>query len=153
MRYFLIVIAYFFVFLCACSGQKESPPSAAKQKLSSQLDERAIFSIKIDNPDAYSVGQKGSFAFVLAPAGAYHINQEYPTSVTVSAPKEILLTKEKLLKSDAATFGEKSARFEIAFSSSTPGNFPVQLKALFAMCTEESCIPFDKTFAVVLSIK
>jgi hypothetical protein len=157
MRYFLIVIAYLCICLPGCTKDDEktvessSPLNVAPGN--GLNNEAAIFSLNAEKAEAYSVDKASSVFITLAPKGVYHINQEYPTSVTVSAPPGLAVTKSKFAKADAARFDEKLAKFDLPFSSNKSGTYQVDVKASFAMCTAETCIPFDKTLAVTLSVK
>lgn len=157
MRYFIMVIAYLCIPLPGCTNDDKkaaemvSPLNVAPEDDPS--NEAKIYSLNADKSEAYQVDKASSVFITLAPKGVYHINQEYPTLVTVSAPPGVTLTKGKLIKSDAVRFDEKLAKFEVPFSSSQSGTYQVDVKASFAMCTAETCIPFDKTLAVTLSVK
>jgi hypothetical protein len=155
MRYLLLAIAYFIVLNSGCNREKESTEiNSVRTPISGkQRNEDAIFALRVEKADSYSVGKEASFFVVLSPKGEYHINQEYPTSIALNSSAELSFKKNKLLKPDATRFDEKLAKFELPFSAVKNGDFPLEVKASFAMCTAETCIPFDKTLALSLSIK
>jgi hypothetical protein len=156
IRYFLIAIAYWFIFLSGCDSGKETAESDLDKRpvpSNQQIGEQAIFGLSVETSKDYSALREASFAVVLTPKGQYHINQEYPTAFSVTSPPTVTLKKNKLLKPDATRFDEKLAKFDFPFSAAKSGAHSLELKASFAMCTAETCIPFDKTLTITLPVR
>jgi hypothetical protein len=101
----------------------------------------------------YSNGQLGQFAITLTPRGEYHVNQEYPIRVEIEGPDAVGLAKSELERADAAEFGEERARFDVPFTPSAAGEHPVRAKIEFAVCTEENCVPDERTLALNLPVE
>jgi len=111
------------------------------------------FRLAAEPAESYPSGELGQFAITLAPRGKWHLNQSFPTAVSLSAPTGVELPKDKLAKDDAAEFGKKSARFDVPFTPSEQGEHRLEAEVNFAVCTDETCVPKTKTLAVVLPVK
>jgi hypothetical protein len=101
----------------------------------------------------YTAGKLGSFGVSLKPRGVYHVNQEYPISISLHADEAVSLPKAELAKADAATFGEKLARFDVPFTAAKAGSHRVEAKVRFAVCTPENCVPDERTLALMLPVQ
>lgn len=101
----------------------------------------------------YSAGQLASFAIALEAREQWHLNQDYPTKVTVQGPGTVAFPRAELAKGDAASWGEDAARFDVPFTPSETGEHPVQATVKFAICTEETCIPTERTLALKLPVE
>ena len=101
----------------------------------------------------YTAGKLGSFGVSLKPRGVYHVNQEYPISISLHADDAVSLPKAELAKTDAATFGEKLARFDVPFTAAKAGSHRVEAKVRFAVCTPENCVPDERTLALMLPVQ
>jgi hypothetical protein len=117
---------------------------------------------KIDDPSfelalvpspPYTVGKLASFAVSLKPRGVYHINQDYPIDIALTPSEGITLPKNEFKKADAATFEEKSARFDVPFTPGKAGQQRVEAHVKFAVCTAENCVPDERTLALVLPVE
>lgn len=102
--------------------------------------------------DRYPAGSRGTFGILLRPRGPYHINQQFPTSVTMTAPSTVSLDKTRLLKPDAEVFSEQKVRFEIPFSSQQKGEHKLNALVNFAVCTAKTCIPLQKNLTITLKV-
>jgi hypothetical protein len=103
--------------------------------------------------DAYQVGELSQITIELTGRGEWHVNQDFPTRVALTAPPEVKLAKPALDKSDAAEFRDERARFEAPFTAEAAGDHAVTADVAFAICTEDTCIPQRKTLAVTLPVK
>ncbi len=100
----------------------------------------------------YKAGQVGYFGVALTPSGGYHVNEEYPIRVTVRAPEGVTLPKSLLQRADAVEFGATRARFEVPFTPAAAGERNVELQVDFAVCTDENCMPDQRTLALALPV-
>lgn len=101
----------------------------------------------------YAAGKLGSFAVTLKPRGGYHVNQDFPMTISVQSNAGVEFPKEKLGKPEAAQFGEQLARFDVPFTPKAAGAHKVEAHVRFAVCTPENCIPDERTLAVVLPVE
>lgn len=131
---------------------KAEPAAEAPEALTSTAsDPSFLLSLKPAGP--YAAGKLGTFVVDLEPRGEYHVNEDYPMSVTVSAGEGLSLPKAELQKDDAAEFGEKKARFEVPFTPATKGEHRVQAHVRFAVCTPETCVPDERKLALALPVE
>ena len=110
------------------------------------------FELRASAPGPYAAGTLANFGITLTPRGIYHVNEEFPITVEITAPAGVAFPKTTLERADAAEFGEQRARFDVPFTPSAAGQHTVQAKVSFAVCTPENCIPDERTLAVVLPV-
>jgi hypothetical protein len=159
--------------LCACGPKNESaPPEAAEPGVAPSVVKppeppaapapAAALTDRVEDPTfelaaapagPYAPGKLGSFAISLKPRGEYHINQDFPMSVSVQSSAGIEFPKAKLDKPQAAEFGEQLARFDVPFTAKSAGAHKVEAHVKFAVCTPENCVPDERTLAVVLPVE
>lgn len=125
-----------------------TPPAAAGPVITDPS-----FELRANASGPYTSGALGQFGIVLTPRGNYHVNEEFPITVTVSGPAGVAFPKSTLERGDAAEFGEQRARFDVPFTPSAPGEHRVEAKVSFAVCTPENCIPDERTLAVLLPVR
>jgi hypothetical protein len=157
------------VLSCACGAKPESQaePNVAEVAAPSQVaappeQPEAPPSDRVEDPTfelmakpagPYKPGELGSFAVSLTPRGEYHINQDFPMTVSVEPSAALDFPKAKLGKPEAAEYGENLARFDVPFTAKTAGSHTTLAKVRFAVCTPENCVPDERTLAVVLPVE
>lgn len=129
------------------------PAAAAPAAAPSDRVEDPTFELRAVPSGPYAPGKLGSFAVSLEPRGEYHINQDFPMSVSVSPSAAIDFPKANLEKPEAAQFGEELARFDVPFTPKAAGSHTIEAKVRFAVCTPENCVPDERTLAVVLPVE
>jgi len=173
----------FVFFLCCCAvatgcGKNDEPGSSGKSPGKDSvplLAERAqgagegkasgetvrrpcevldpCFELRASAEGPFTPGKPGSFDITIRPKKEYHLNLEFPTSVSLEAPEAILLDSEKLGKKDAAVFGEELIRFKVPFTPAAAGAHPVKSEVAFAICTPEICVPKKETLTIELAVE
>jgi hypothetical protein len=133
-------------------AEAKPSPTAAPAAASDEIDDPS-FELALVPTGPYAVGKLGSFAVSLKPRGVYHVNQDYPIDVSLTAPEGIDLPKRELKKADAATFTEQLARFDVPLTPSRAGSHRIDAKVKFAVCTPENCMPDERTLALVLPVE
>ena len=93
------------------------------------------------------------YGITLSAKEPWHVNQDYPIAIHLTAPAGVALAKSTLERADAAAFGEREARFDVPFTPSAPGEHEVQAHVSFAMCTDENCVMEDRTVALRLAVR
>jgi len=126
--------------------------AAAPVVLSDRVDDPG-FELALVPSGPYSTGKLGTFAVALKPRGVYHVNQEYPMSITLKGDDALSFPKAELQKSDAAAFDEKAARFDVPFTAQKTGDHRVEARVRFAVCTPENCMPDERTLALTVAVK
>ena len=130
----------------------EKAAEPAQAKALAPVVEDTTFKLALLGEPHYQAGSDAKVSLVLEPRGAYHVNQDYPLHVVLKAPADVKLTKSELNKADASAFGEKEARFEVGFAAAK-GNHELVADVDFAVCTDETCVPDERTVAVVLHVE
>ena len=132
------------------------PPAAAPAKPAAEAGpvvEEPIFRLAMDTGEQYESGKPGAFQVTLVGKGGYHVNQDYPTKVAVTAVEPVTVDKPTLGKADAKEFTEEKALFEVPFNVASAGEHKVTCKVDFAVCTEATCVPETRTIAAVVNVK
>src|SRR5258706_10920775 len=80
----------------ACSGGSDAPTTEPPPTSAAPVaaEARAVwdepsFELRGDAPGPYTAGTEGHFAIRLTPRGHYHVNQEYPLSITLTGPSGV----------------------------------------------------------------
>lgn len=134
-------------------GAAEEQPSAVEEPAAGPVVTDPAFELRAAAAGPFRSGELGRFSITLTPRGQWHVNQEYPIRVELDAPGEVGLPKTELERADAAEFGEERARFDVPFTPSAAGEHRVRAKVSFAVCTDENCIPDERTLALVLPVE
>lgn len=152
------------LLLVGCNKDKPAPqaveqpaaakpaPKAAEPVPASPTVEDTTFKLALATDPTYAAGAPAKAQVVLEARGGYHVNQEYPIRIELKAPDGVKLSKRALEKADAQAFGEKSARFDVPFSADK-GAHKLIAEVDFAVCTDETCVPDQRTLAAVLNVE
>lgn len=132
-----------------------APAAPAEPAAAAPTDriEDPTFELAASPVGPYAPGKLGSFAVTLKPRGEYHVNMDYPMTISVQSSDGVDFPKQKLGKPEAAQFGEQLARFDVPFTPKTAGAHKVEANVKFAVCTPENCVPDERTLAVVLPVE
>jgi hypothetical protein len=128
----------------------EAPPPPAATEARALWDEPS-FELRADTAGPYQPGQEGRFGIRLQARGNYHVNQDYPISIQVTAPDGVTLPRATLGRPEAAEFGETLARFDVPFTAPS-GHHELRALVDFAVCTPESCMPDSRTVAIAVDV-
>jgi hypothetical protein len=111
------------------------------------------YTLSIKAPSA-KASAKSVAKIKVEPKGKFHINQEFPTKLTINAPSGVTVEKAKQTAKDAAKFDQNAAEFDIAFQADSAGkkSFTGELK--FAVCEgENSCHPHVEKVSFDVDVK
>jgi hypothetical protein len=100
----------------------------------------AGYTLKIEAPPAKKA-QKGVAKIHIAPTAGYHVNKDYPTSVTVQAPDGVTVEKPKQSAKDAVKLADEGADFDVAYVAAQPGKKTFTGEIKFAVCSATTCDP------------
>lgn len=122
-------------------------PAADPANAPARSFEEPSFSIRAESTPT-TQGQLATYQVHIEARGAFHLNADYPTSLTLTAPAQVSLRSSSLQKSDATSFAETTAVFPVAFTLEAPG--PAEIRAVvdFAVCTEQNCQPESRTLLI-----
>lgn len=87
----------------------------------------------------FTAGTAGAFELRLTPRGAYHVNREYPWTVSVTAPEGVAVPTPTIESAGATEMTDTVARFTVPFTASAPGTHRMVAAVDFGICTEEGC--------------
>jgi hypothetical protein len=111
------------------------------------------YSVKIDAPPG-KTAQKGVVKIVIQPGTGFHVNKDYPTSLTLTGiPAGVLVDKMKQTAKDAAKLTEQEAEFDVSYTASAAGKQTVTGDLKFAVCSANSCDPKKEKLTFVVDIK
>lgn len=111
------------------------------------------FELTASLPSTSKPGASIELTLALVPATGRKINDEFPLSITVTAPPEVKVPRAKLGRADARVFGETRAVFPIALIPSTAGARTITLDVRFAVCSDRACEPQHESIAVSLLVR
>jgi Disulphide bond corrector protein DsbC len=123
------------------------PPKPPKPTI-----EDTTFRLALAAPDNAAADQPGAATLTLEALGGYHVNQDYPIKVDLTAPPGLKLQKTSLGRPDAADFSEQRASFALPFSA-PGGSYDLTATVDFAVCTKETCVPDQRTVALALVVR
>ena len=101
----------------------------------------AAYKLSVEAPPAKK-GQKSHAKVKITPGAGYHMNKEYPTSLTLSGvPLGVTVEKPKQTAKDAAKWEEQGGEFDVAYTASEPGKKTIMGELKFAVCSTNTCDP------------
>ena len=97
------------LFLVACaeaeatSGETPTPTPEVRTPAAEPgpLVEAPSFELRATAAGPYTAGARGTFGILLTPRGNYHVNEEYPMTVTLAGPEAVSWPSAELGNEDA----------------------------------------------------
>ncbi len=120
----------------------EAPPAPAD----------ASYALKFEAPPA----KKGQHAVVklhITPGAGFHMNKDFPTSLTLTPPADVTVEKAKLTGADAKKMDEHEEEFDIGVTPAAAGKKVVTGELRFAVCSANSCDPKRSKVSFELDVK
>ncbi len=99
-----------------------------------------------------SVGDKAKLLVTIRPQNGWHMNHEFPTSVTLAESEAMAPEKSRVEKKDAKRFDDDGADFELPVSVEKGGTHDALADLSFAVCTEQTCLPEKIKLALSLEV-
>lgn len=127
-----------------------APAAAASAR---EVAEDPSFELRASATGSYAQGQEGRFEVALTPRGEYHVNDQYPMTITLAGPGAVTFPSAEITREQATEYGEPRARFQVPFTATAAGEHRVTAQVDFAVCTPESCMPDCRTLALVLPVQ
>lgn len=124
-------------------------PTAAVQAPTNSIVEPS-FKMTLLPAGAVRAGAVVPLALSLEATGGYHVNQDYPTRIDLTLPAGVTAVKTSFAKAEAKEFSDPRARFEMPVTPAAAGDYDVVAKVAFAVCTEEHCVPDERTLTLRL---
>ncbi|HTM19650.1 MAG TPA: hypothetical protein VL172_04055 [Kofleriaceae bacterium] len=123
------------------------PPASGGAKSEGQHIDKSNYVVKVGVAGSYSAGKPGSVTIELTPKSGWHVNQDFPTKVEITAPAGVTLAKDKLRKDDATAFGEQLASFRVDFTPGAAGAADFTARFKFVVCNDDNCSPSTESLA------
>ncbi|MCC7535576.1 MAG: hypothetical protein IT379_05160 [Deltaproteobacteria bacterium] len=137
----------------APSGGNDAPVPSPPAGAAGARFEDPTFLLQATPGGPHAVNSPATFEISLVPRGAYHVNTEYPMKITLTPPAGVSAPRPVLQVADAAELTQTRARFSVPFTASAAGEHRMLARVEFAVCTDENCIPDERTLAVVLPVR
>jgi hypothetical protein len=95
--------------------------------------------------------QKGVAKIRVAPGTGFHVNKDYPTTVTIT-PAGCTVDKPKQTAADAVTLTEAQAAFDVGFTCNAAGKQTFTGEMKFAVCSASSCDPKKEKLSFTVEV-
>lgn len=139
-----------FLFLASVTGVALTPSSSHGAAAESKQDDRYTLSYSAKGVKS---GESGKAAVTVTPKGEWHLNREFPTSLSLVASEGVGVAKAKFKLQDAKRFDEhKGLEFEVPYEGKKAGKEKIDVKLKFAICIETSCSPVTETFTLKIDV-
>ncbi len=99
----------------------------------------ATFAVTVETPKAEH-GKRQTARVVVRPGKGYHLNQDFPLSLSLTPPTGVAVDKGKLDKKDAK-LSEAEASFDVAYTATSAGKYQIAGEMKFAVCSATTCDP------------
>jgi hypothetical protein len=117
------------------------------------LAETDTYVVNGDVPASAATGADGIVTIHLSPKPGWHINQDFPTKLKITAPEGITLASDTQSAKDAQKFNDDAAVFQVKFKAASAGAKKFKADFRFAVCTDSTCDPKKAELAWNLDVK
>jgi hypothetical protein len=124
------------------SGKEKVIATAART-----VADKDAYTVKLASPDKVTTGSKGTATLEIVPKKGWHLNDEFPYKLTITAPAGAKVAKPEQGKQDTVSFSHEAMKWAIDFETSSAGDKAFTGKVKFAVCTETSCDPKKEELA------
>jgi hypothetical protein len=113
----------------------------------------SLYEIKKTEPKV-AAGTTAIASLTITAKGGWHVNEEAPITVALTAPAGVTIQKAKLTRADLAQSTKETARFDIPVSATATetGKKTINAEARFVLCQEQACKPVKETLALAVDI-
>lgn len=116
--------------------------------------------LAIDVPADAKAGAETVAKVTVTPAGGFHVNAEYPTKLTLTAPSGVTLAKAELVaggmdkqKGDADQIDDNALIMSVKATAAQPGTYTINGVFKFAVCKADQCLAKKETIALQIAAK
>jgi hypothetical protein len=99
------------------------------------------YTIKLSVPDKVAKGAEAVVTVDVAPKTGWHLNKEFPTKLSVTAPDSVKVTKAVQTAADATVLTDNAGQWTVRFTAAAAGTQSFAGKFKFAVCTDTTCDP------------
>lgn len=107
------------------------------------------FKLAVQTPSAGPAGAPAVARVQVLPAEGWHMNLEYPTKLTLTAPDGVQLDKAVMVPADGK-LDDNELAFDVKLTAGKAGTYKVDGELKFAVCTPETCDPKKQQIAFEL---
>ncbi|MCA9713629.1 MAG: hypothetical protein H6713_30665 [Myxococcales bacterium] len=111
------------------------------------------FALSIEPPSEAAAGEESVVKIKVLPKEPWHMNHDYPTTLTIDPPGGVSLAKGELKRGDAVKFEDAGCEFDVAFTPSETGEKTFSGKFRFAICQDEACAPVSEDVEFRVAVK
>jgi hypothetical protein len=116
--------------------------------------------LAIEAPADAKAGAEAVATITVTPGQGYHVNTEYPTKLTLTAPTGVTLAKDKFIagghdkaQGDADALDEKRLAFAVKLTAAASGSYTINGNFKFAVCDRDQCLAKQETIAIAVAAK
>jgi hypothetical protein len=116
--------------------------------------------LAIEHAADAKAGTEAVAKITVTPGTGYHVNTEFPTKLTLTAPEGITLAKTEFKaggsskdKGDIDVFEESQLLLGVKLTAAKSGSYTINGTFKFAVCDKDSCRPKKETIAIQVAVK
>jgi hypothetical protein len=137
-------------------GSAATPPPSDEARFHLHPDEGTL---TVDKAEG-KAGSELTSNIKVTPAGAFHVNTEFPIKLTLEPPAGVKLAKTELTaggmdkaQGDATTFSEQALAFAVKATCDKSGTYDIKGTLKFAVCTNNNtqCLPKKQPVTVTVA--
>jgi uncharacterized protein YfaS (alpha-2-macroglobulin family) len=132
-------------FLVVVVALSCSRPSFAEEEASK------LYDLVAQAPAKLAKGDKGSVSVKITTKGEGTLHSDTPYKLTLTAPKNVALSKDKLTTADMK-LAERTASFDVPFTASEAGDGKIEGRLTFFVCTEKLCSRQERSVSMPVSV-
>ena len=110
------------------------------------------YEVTLEWPHSSPNGQMSEMRVGIIPLAPWHMNMEYPMSLSFEEHPDVDLVKLELDSKDAVQHTEQGTGFEVSYTPRKSGTTAVRGKLKFAVCAAEQCMPMNVPVQLDLSV-
>jgi len=138
-------------------GAAPAAPAAPDERFKLKPEEGKL---AIDVPADAKAGAEAVATITVTPGQGYHVNTEYPTKLTLTAPAGVALAKDKFIagghdkaQGDADAMTEQRLAFAVKLTPAASGSYTINGNFKFAVCDRDQCLAKQETIAIAVAAK
>jgi len=102
--------------------------------------QRDEYTITVTSPKEAKVGAQVQAVVTVLPKKGYHVNQKYPTSLTVQSAVGLAMVRKSFEKSQVATLTREKLAYRVGATVKSAGHHVVKAELSFSVCTPKLCL-------------
>lgn len=111
------------------------------------------YKLEVKPPASAKKGEKATAIVHVNGTGEFHMNLEYPSKLTITAPAGVKVEKPKQEKADAKKLDKDALEFAVDFTSADAGKKSFEGELKFAICKTTDCAPQSEKVKFDVDVK